>query len=210
MKKAMTVNLKDIKTVTSDFLEKIIKNRRKLILTVLSVFGLWCGTKIYITEPEMVSNYLSNYTETIAQQHLTKAYIILLIINILPIVISMKNGFYALGSPIIMLCPCLSGILTGVINAWTFNNFRLNGVFFSLLSIIPFAVITMIININSSNESLDLSKVIAESLLLNKTNSRGEVKGFLIKQTVTIAIISILTLLQTIIIRVLADKLLFI
>ena len=61
MKKAMTVNLKDIKTVTSDFLEKIIKNRRKLILTVLSVFGLWCGTKIYITEPEMVSNYLSNF-----------------------------------------------------------------------------------------------------------------------------------------------------
>ena len=59
MKRTMTVNLKNIKFISSNIFEQIIKNRRKLLLTVLSVLGLWCGTRIYITESEIISEYFS-------------------------------------------------------------------------------------------------------------------------------------------------------
>ncbi len=210
MKKTMTVNLKDIKIFVSDFIEIIIKNRRKLILTVLSVFGLWCGTRIYVTEPEIITNYFSYYIEILTQQKFTISYLILFSINVIPVIITIKYGFFAFGSPISILCPCLSGIFTGIINAWAFNNYRLNGVFLSLLSIIPFAVITMIININSSNESIDLSKIISEVILINKTGSRGEVKSFFIKQIIAVVTVSIMTLIQLFIIKLLLNKLILI
>ncbi len=210
MKKALTVNLKDTKIIVLNSFEKIIKNRRKLILTVLSVFGIWCGTKIYTTEPATICKYLSAYAEIMTQQHITEAYIILLVINILPIIITITNGFFAFGTPIITISPYLSGVFIGIINAWSFNVYRLNGVFFSLLSVIPFAVIIIIMLINSSNESMNVSKKIAKSIFLKETGDRGEVKEFFIKQSITIALIIIITLLQVAILKVLYNKLLFI
>ena len=210
MKRTMTVNLKNIKFISSDIFEQIIKNRRKLLLTVLSVFGLWCGTRIYITESEIISEYFSFYTEIIKNQQISKAYIILLIINILPFLITFKNGLFALGSAVIMFCPCLSGILTGVINAWSYNNFRINGVFFSLLAIIPFAVIINIIIITSSDKSIIVSKTITELLFSDKSGNRGEVKEFFIRQLIIFAFIVAITALQIIVVKLLLNKLLLI
>ena len=159
---------------------------------------------------QIITNYFSYYIEILTQQKFTISYLILLSINVIPVIITIKYGFFAFGSPISILSPCLSGITTGIINAWAFNNYRLNGVFLSLLSIIPFAVITMIININSSNESIELSKLISEIILINKSGSRGEVKAFFIKQIIAIATVSIMTLIQLFIIKLLLNKLILI
>ncbi len=208
MKKSLTLNLKELKTYTSEWLEEIIKNRRKLMLTVLSVFGLWYGTRLYI-------NYSANIIEVLNRliqpfiNHLTlKSFVVLLILNLMPVLLSFLSGFFVFGMPLSMVSPCISGALTGAVNAWIFSTYRLNGVFFSLLSIIPFAIVTTIMLLVSCNESIILSGQLSKSVFLKETGERGEVKDFFIRHIIIMAVTVAVTFLQVITITNLCGKLL--
>jgi len=208
MKKAMILNSKYIKNYASEWLEEIIKNRRKLILTVLTVFGLWCGTKVYISHSVNVSDLLSISLRLMAERKLIKVCIILLLINLIPIFISFLNGFFAFGMPVSMLSPCLSGVLTGVINAWLFSTYKLNGVFFSLVAVVPFAVAITIMLLVSCNESIMLSGQLTKLIFLKETGERGEVKDFFVRHLIIISVTVAITLLQTVVTVNLYGKLL--
>ena len=208
MKKTMTVNLKDVKNYATDWLDEIIKNRRKLILTVLSVFGLWCGAKVYIEYSYNVSEFLSTLMRLVSEGRILKAFVMLLIINLVPILLSFLNGFFAFGMPLSMLSPCLSGIIIGVINAWLFSAYRLNGVFFSLLSLVPFAVGITIMLLVSCNESILLSGQITKLIFLKETGESGEVKDFFIRHLIIISVSVAITLVQTVVMVNLYGKLL--
>ena len=208
MKKTITLNLKDIKTVMQNSIQTTLINRQKLILTVLSVFGIWFGTKLFIAGQGTICGLISNFIDKKSNPDITEIFIIQMIINALPILISFTNGFVAFGTPIIMLNQCSAGIIIGIINAWTFSAYRLNGVFFSLMSIIPFGLLIMIMLIISSNESVKISKRIAKSILNTDQSERGEVKEFFVKEAIIITITIVITLLQTFIIKTLFNRLL--
>lgn len=208
MKKSLTLNLKDVKSYTTEWFEQLTKNRRKLILTVLSVFGIWCGTKLYISCTDNISEILSNVLQIFSNRLILKTFIVLIIINLMPVIISFLNGFFVFGMPFLMLSPCLSGVLIGIVNAWIFSVYKLNGVFFSLLSVIPFAVAVMIMLLVSNNESIALSVQLSKAVFLNETGDRGEVKDYFIRHTIIIAVIVAVTLLQSTVIINLSGRLL--
>ncbi len=208
MKKAITLNVKDLKININNNYKIIIMNRLKLILAVLSVFGLWCGTRIFISEQKAIDTILLQYADIIKEQSLGKLFVLILIINLLPIIISFLNGFFAFGTPLTIISPFLSCIFIGIFNTWTFSSYRLNGVFFSLLSVVPFSVIIMILLIISSNESSVFSKRIARSVFMYEIGDRGEVKTYFSRQAVIICVTVVLSFLQTIILKALWNKLL--
>lgn len=208
MKKTMTLNLKDVKTFASDWLEEIIKNRRKLILTVLYVIGLWCGTRIYIADSGNVSYSLSALLQLFEGRKLLKTFALLLIVNLTPIIISFLNGFFAFGMPISMLSPCISGMAAGVLNAWLFSCYRLHGVIFSLISVVAFGVVITIMLLVSCNESIMLSGQLAKSIFLKDAGERGEVKDFFIRHLIIILATIAVTALQVVVTVNLYSKLL--
>lgn len=208
MKKTLTLNLKDIKTVMQNFIETTLINRQKLILTVLSVFGIWCGTRLFIAGQETIRELISSCINEKSITDRAELIIIQMFINVLPILIAFTNGFFVLGTPIIMLNQCMAGVIIGIINAWTFSVYRLNGVLFSLISIIPFSLLITIMLIISSNESIKISKRIAKSIFNIDQNERGEVKEFLVKEAIITTISVALTILQTFIIKILFNRLL--
>jgi hypothetical protein len=52
--------------------------------------------------------------------------------------------------------------------------------------------------------------IISEVILINKTGSRGEVKAFFIKQIIAVVTVSIMTLIQLFVIKLLFNKLILI
>jgi hypothetical protein len=208
MKKSVTLNLKEVRNYTSGWFAEIIINRLKLILTVLAVFGLWCGTRLYISYNANISELMNRFSAVFSSRSIIKSFIVLLVINLMPILLSFLNGFFVFGMPFSMICPCLSGVLTGAVNAWIFSDYRLNGVFFSLLSVIPFAVAITIMLLISCNESIILSGQLSKSVFLKETGDRGEVRDFFIRHIIIIAVTAVISFLQVILIINLCGKLL--
>ena len=210
MTKTVVFNAKYFKNFVLDFLHQAINNRIKILLSVLLIFGIWCGTSIYISNSTVVSELLSNFFGNMAEKGLIKTFLLLMLINCSLILTVFFSGFSAMGLPLILICPCTVGLITGVVNAWLFNTFKLNGVFFSLTVIIPFSLIEAVMLVFLCNESLAQSSKIVKAVFFSQTSERGEVKGFVIRHTVIAALAAISALVQSLLVVNMTGKLLFV
>ena len=191
-------------------MENIIINRKKLLFCFIFVFGLWFGTAQYIKNSEFFNIIAVKSFNYLTESNYLKSFILLSFINLLIINIAFFSGFNALGLPIILISPFCYGTFTGVVNSWLFVSNKINGVFYSLINIIPFALITSIFIFITCSSSFYFSSKSAKALIFGEATGRGEVKQFLIKHIMISVVILIISFLQTFLIIKLTEKLIIV
>ncbi len=210
MTKTLTLNVGNLRSFFNRTIKEIMNNKRKLILMCLLVFGLWCGTRIYVSYSEILSAAVENALIRINDFGLAKTIIIMLSVNSIMIISIVFIGFFALGMPLAAALPCAFGITTGIVNSFLFNYYKLNGVFFSLITIIPFCVVISLFLIIMCDESIMLSGRVAGAIFLSEQTGRGEVKTYFIKGLIVLLLTAIIIAIQAFLVVKLNTKLLIV
>lgn len=200
-----TGTLRDIFAKTSS---EIINNKNKLLFMLIFIIGLYLGKVLYLNNYEYLSSLISECFVFISGAGFTVGLAVLFALNAALPVISFFNGFNALGLPVITIIPPVCGILWGTVISCLYAKFNLNGVFYSILSIIPFTVVAVLFLISSCSSSIGLSSKTAKSVILGEPASRGEVRSFLFSHLIMLGIVLLCSLLQFLLIGKLTEKLL--
>lgn len=203
----MMLNLNSVKTIINNNIKNIIINRTKLFFCVIFIFGLWLGVDQYLKNISYFDKIIINCINYITENSYLKSVILISMINLLIINTAFFSGFNCLGLPIIIISPLLYGILIGIINSWLFISNKINGVFYSSINIIPFALIISILIFITCSNSFDLSKKSVKGLIYGEQTGRGEIKNIFINHLIVSAVIIITSSLQTLLIIKLTDKL---
>ncbi len=204
----MRVSTGTVKEIFAKAINEVIVNKNKLLFMLLFVMGLFLGKTLYINNCDHFSNIISEYFDFISASKLSTGLLILFALNASLPVIAFFNGFNALGLPVITVIPSIFGVISGAVISCLYAEFNLNGVFFSVISILPFSVVAVLFIIASCNSSIRLSCKTAKSVLFGESTNRGEVRSFLISHLIMLGIILICSLLQFLLISKLTEKLL--
>ena len=207
MKNTLVLNVKDLKIKFESIARQITDNRRKLLIAIMAIVGIWIGVLFYNknTTADSFADKAINY---IVSCSFIKAFIILGAINLAVVLIVFLSGFSAFGLTNAILIPCVYGLIYGLICSHIYKTFSLNGVFFTVVTIVPFAVISTILLIISCNDTIDISGSIIKSIFFAQTGDRGDVKNYTLRHIVIILILSACSLLQAISITYIGEKIL--
>ncbi len=210
MNKVMKLNIGSLKDIFIKTLSEIATNKNKILFMLVFIIGLFFGKTLYLNNYEYLNTLFSKCFVFMSDSRLAIGLCILFLLNTGLLIISFFNGFNALGLPIITVIPSVFGVVLGAVTSCLYAEFYLNGVFFAVLSIIPFSLISALFIIASCNSSVRLSSKTAKSVLFGEATSGGEVKSFLISHLIMLAVILISSLLQFLLISKLSEKLLII
>ncbi len=204
----MRVNTGTLKEAFTKSANEVIANKNKLLFMLLFILGLFFGKTLYLNNTLSFGNLISEFFGFITASKLSSGLAVLFALNALLPVITFFNGFNALGLPVITIIPSIFGVVSGAVISYLYAQYNLNGVFFSVISIIPFSVVAVLFVIASCNSSLKLSCKTAKSVLLGESTNRGEVRSFLISHLIMLVVILVSSFLQFLLISKLAEKLL--
>lgn len=199
MPKNLMLNFKDLKQKSVDYKSIFHENHTRILIIALYLIGIWAGTMLYKNNYDISSLTLKgiNY---IFNSDLLKIFALLMLIKTGSALLVFLCGFSACGMPLIIGLPCIYGIICGLINSCIYQTYKLNGVFFSLIIIVPFAVITSLAITALADNSLNLSKQIVKILALGEAGKRGDVKKYIIYGVIITAGLCITQFIQAILI----------
>lgn len=208
MIKAITLNLKNVKPHMNDFAKALSNNWRLLLMTALFCCGLVTGTSLIMRYGDGMGAYVKTLIEKLFMQKLSRDFLVLagegLLLNLLVFV----SGLCAVGLPLILLSPCIQGIIIGSVCSYLYTVYQIDGVIFSLVIIVPFCAVSVLMLLIGCNEAIIMSSGIIKAVLKSGENGRGEVKAYLIRGIIIAIVTSISTLLQSICIVGFGEKLL--
>lgn len=186
--KAMTLNLKDFSLPIDRIKEEAALHRRLILLYAVFTGGCFAGALLYSNTADTVSEYINNALEVMFDSGFSQNLRITSSACLIPQVITALCSFSALGLPFILLCPTVCGMILSAIISYLYCNFGVNGAVFSLILILPCAVVFFLMLLIGSNEGLILSEIIAGSVFSAHRQGRGELKGFLLRFVIIIAV----------------------
>ncbi len=207
MHKNITLNFKEIRSRSFDIVKSFRENTDKVLLILLLIVGIRLGAMMYSENCEL-ADYAVKSFNYVLKSAFKEAFLIFAGINGITLIIIIISGFSACGLPASLGLPCVYGIVCSVVISCAYNVYKINGVFFALILIVPFAVLISILMIGISNDSIDLSKKIISAIGFGDVSGRGEVKAFLIKGAAAMAITLIASLIQSLLIIKIGEKIL--
>ncbi len=207
MQKNITLNFKEMRSKLSVLIKIFKENIEKLLLIGLIIIGIRIGSMIFSGNND-ISEYAVKALNYILHADLKHIFMIFAAINIITVLLVFTSGFSACGLPATIISPCIYGILCGIASCCAYNIYKINGVFFSLILIVPFAVLISVLIILISNESIKLSKQIIKSIGFGDVSGRGDVKVFLAKGITGCGIALITSFVQSLLISQIGEKIL--
>lgn len=195
MQKNITLNIRDLKIKGDDFKNSLYTNQIRILIVLIYLAGLWLGTMLYIKN-NSVSNIAQSSLDYLINADYIKIFSILVAAKAGTIATIFISGFSACGLLPCIGLPCIFGIICGTLNSCIYSSYRLNGVFFSLIIIIPFAVVTSLLITALSDNAINLSKQLMKSLALGEGGKRGEAKTYIYSGVIIIIIECVIDLLQ--------------
>ena len=153
----------------------------------------------------MVKTLLERMLEASFPQNLR----IISAVCLVPQVITALCSFSALGLPFILLCPAVCSMALSAFISYLYCNFGVDGAVFSLILLLPCAVVFFVMLLIGGNEGLILSEIVAGSVFSSKKQGRGELKGFLLRFVIIIVVCFAVAALQAVCISKFGKALLF-
>lgn len=195
----LMLNFRDLKQKSDNLKITLFSNHIRILIIVIYLAGLWLGTMLYIN-----NGYISSVAKNGIDYLITAEYVttlmVLLAVKAGTISAIFISGFSACGLPASVGLPCIYGIVCGVINSCIYSTYKLNGIFFSLIIIVPLAVITSLLITALSDNAINLTKKLVKALTFGEADKRGEAKTYIYSGLIIIAIECAVDLLQAFII----------
>lgn len=186
--KAMTVNLKDFSLPIDRIKEEAALHRRLILLYAVFAGGCFAGAVLYSNTANILSGYIKTTLERMFEASFSQNLGIISAVCLIPQIITALCSFSALGLPFILLCPAVCGMILSTIISYLYCSFGVDGAVFSLILILPCAVVFFVMLLIGGNEGLILSEIVAGSIFMSRKQGRGELKGFLLRFIIIIAV----------------------
>lgn len=195
MQNNFMLNLRDMKQKGDDFRNSLRSNQIRIMIITVYLTGLWLGTMLF-TKNSSVSNIVKNGIDYLINSEYLKTFTILISANLGTIAAIFLSGFSACGLITSVGLPCIYGIICALINCCIYSSYKVNGIFFALIVIIPFAVITSLLITALSDNSINLTKKLVKAVAFGEPSKRGEAKTYILFGLIIIAIECVFILLQ--------------
>lgn len=207
--KAMTVNLKELSLPIDRIKEEAAIHRRLILLYVVFTVGCVAGALLFSNSVNNISEYIKYLIDKMLEADFSQNLRIISLSYIIPNIIIAFCGFSALGLPVIIVCPALCGMFVSVLISYLYISYGVDGAVFSIIMILPCAVVFFLMLFIGSNEGLILSEYIGISVFSNNKQSRGDLKGFLLRFLIIIVVCFSAAALQALCISKFGKALLF-
>lgn len=207
--KTMTVNLKGFKFSAYQFKEDIINNWRLILLFLMFLSGVLLGAVTFKNFDESITGILQNKLPEMLEYSFSKLFFMILAASLIPLLICFINSFSALGLPMILIIPLLCGFGISLISSYFYSAYKVDGAIFSILLILPAAIINTLMLLICSNESLILSGIISRNVFSVSKEGRGKLKSFFARYLVGAVIIDLTCLVDSGVIYAIGKNLLF-
>ena len=195
--KAMTVNLKHFQFSFKSFYEAATRNWKLIVLYLLFSGGCVAGAMIYTKSHGEIAPITQTLLEKALNCSFVKLVTAFISTYILCILVTFFSSFNALGLPLIMICPTASGTIFSLINSHLYNSYRIDGVIFSIVLIIPAAVVFSILLLTACNEALIMSGTVAQTIFTKQAGNRGELRDFFIRYLIITAVCIVISIIQS-------------
>lgn len=207
--KAMTVNLKNFHFPFSQIKEEAAKNWRLILLYAVFLCGCLSGAMLYSNTGETVSSTAQTILEKLLEGSFPQNLRIIMIAGLIPLLLNLLCSFSALGMPIIFLCPAVCGMFVSAFISHLYCVYRVDGVVFSLILLLPAAVIFLVMMLIECNEGLILSGIIATNIFSAHKEGRGELRDYFIRFAVAAVVCCAIIAVQAACITYFGKALLF-
>ena len=173
----------------SDFLIKIKSEWYKIILLIISVAALLCGSLMYRYMPnEEISALIREKIVFIQNGGFLSILMLLIKIDFMFLAISFFLGTSFLSASLFGIAPMLKCILIGYMSGLIYNEYELKGVLFCLILIYPYLVVTTSSLIFASNETVYMSKYIYRLISNKNTADDISVRLYLLRYLILFVI----------------------
>ncbi len=207
--KAMTVNLKEFSFPIDRIKEEAALHRRLILLYAVFTGGCFAGAVLFSNSAQMLSEHIKTLLERMLEASFSQNLRIISCVCLVPQFITALCSFSALGLPFILLCPAMCGMALSAFISYLYCNFGVDGAVFSLILLLPCAVVFFVMLLIGGNEGLILSEIVAGSVFSSRKQGRGELKGFLLRFVIIIAVCFAVAALQAVCISKFGKALLF-
>ena len=207
--KAMTVNLKEFSLPIDRIKEEAALHRRLILLYAVFFAGCFAGAALYSNSADILAGYIKNFLEKILNADYSQNLRLITAIYLIPQIVTALCSFSALGLPFVLLCPGICGMLLSGFISYLYCTFSVDGAVFSLIMLLPCAVVFFVMLLIGCNEGLILSEIVAGSIFSTQKQGRGELKGFFIRFAVILLVCFFVALLQAVCISRFGKALLF-
>ena len=184
-------------------------HRRLILLYAVFAGGCFAGTVLYSNSENVLSEYIKTALERILEAGFSQNMGITSAMCLIPQIITVLCSFSALGLPFILLCPAVCSMALSALISYLYCNFGVDGAVFSLILVLPCAVVFFVMLLIGANEALILSEVVAGSVFISRRQGRVELKGFLLRFVIIIAVCLAVAALQAFCISKFGKALLF-
>ena len=207
--KAMTLNLKDFSLPLDRIKEEAALHRRLILLYFVFAGGCFAGALLYSDSPNLLSEYIKMALDRVLEASFSQNLRIISAVTLIPHIITALCSFSALGLPFIIACPAVSAFSLSTVISYLYCNFGVDGAVFSLILLLPFSVVFFVMLMIGGNEGLILSEIVAGSIFTTKKQGGGELKEFILRFIIIIAVCFAAAALQAICITKFGKALLF-
>ncbi len=210
----MTKNPNSAKTTGIIALNKPIgKNietvKYQLILTFLSVCGIFCGVMLLkIIGKDMLSivfNVLTEFTSVAAAKSFVELFSVSMCINLIYLFVCMFGGLCIVGQPFIASAIVFKSMSVGFISANLYAEHAIDGLEYCVLLIFPSALLMIIALIIGGTESLHTVKDINSDLFKNNTEKPLDIRIYALRYFVPFVLCAVSSLVHALTTKMFSD-----
>lgn len=195
--KTIQLNFKRFYNPIIEIKKQAAEKWRLALAFFLVLAGCVSGAVFYVNTSENSGAFIKTFLEKLIESDFSTVFVYLSAFYFIPLIIVLISGFSALGLPIVIFCPTFWAAFLSLIMSCLYCEYQIDGVVFSLIILIPVAVIYLLSVLIGVNESLIMSGVIAQNVFSINKQGRGEIKSYLIRFGIIIIINLITTLVQS-------------
>ncbi|MCI5796961.1 MAG: hypothetical protein MR019_08860 [Ruminococcus sp.] len=188
----------------------ILSQKMFLLMTVFIiglVFGAMSLRNLGDDYTQKIQSFIVNYFLAKSSQSLFTVFVTALLRDCLFLLIPFIFGLCLIGEPIVWLEPVLRGLGIGLISGYLYRTYNIDGMkFYGIVMLIPF-VLSSSIMLAACHESILMCRDINRKIKDNTVIQSNFIKLYLIRYAVLLISEILISIISTINIRFLAEKL---
>ena len=173
-------------------LKKLFENSRIFCLTFMFVIGICVGSAMLESSDsviEKISELFNTYSSVRSGQGILRNFLNSFAVNGIFMIINVFLGFSLIGYPFLTLLPLIKGLGLGAVCGYLYSAYKFTGLGYSLLMIIPGAIVSTFALLLACNNSCEYSKNACMKAIVGAGQfEKDETRLFLTRQLVFLII----------------------
>lgn len=185
-------------------------NEKLIILTLLFILGLLCGSYIFKTAQsatsEIINKIISEMIKSKSSQSILYNFFNYLLPDIAAITVCCMFGLSVFGEPVICVIPFIRGLGLGLTVAGIYKSFNTDGLLFAIILIMLPSALSIGSMLICCKENLITSKQIRKRLKSNQSDQAFSYKIFLLRNGILSTVVFVSSVLGSALCYLTASK----